>query len=133
MNTPAAIPTPIASPTRARPSTLVSGSLVPGEPSLELREGEVLLVHRPVGFAREVDGGRSSVDQRREVRAYRWRQLRGVTEVGRDVGEVLDRIRVIALAQERAGDPGAVPRELREVGSTVANGATEVGEVAVLV
>src|SRR5258706_5662990 len=100
MNTPAAIPMPIASHTRIAPSMLVSASLVSREPALERREREVIDAHRPAGLAREVDGQRRTVDQGREVRADRRWQLRGVPKVCRNVGAVFGRIRVVALAQE---------------------------------
>src|SRR6267142_2241922 len=97
--------------TMSAPSMLVSASLVPREPTLEGREREVLGVHRPIGLAGQVDRRRCPVDKWREVRADRRRQLRRIAEVGRDVGEVLDGIGVIALAQERARDPLVISRE----------------------
>src|ERR1700687_3599583 len=133
MKTPPAIPTPITSQTRIAPSTLVISSLFPCEPVLERREREVRVVGRPVHFARQVDRGRRTVDQRREVGADRRRELGEVSEVRRDVGEVLDRVGVITLAQERADDPVAIPWELVEVASALADRAAEIREVAVLV
>ena len=110
-----------------------SGSVVPREPALERGQLEVPIVHRPVGLAPEVDRGHRSVDQRCEVRSDRRRELGGVAEVRRDVGEVLDRVRVISLAQERANDPVSIARKGPKLRSAVTHRAAQVREVAVLV
>src|SRR5437773_5622852 len=95
--TPPAIPTPIASQMRIAPSMDID-SFSAGKPPLERLELALLPRERPRRTARHVVLRRRSVDERREMRADRRWQLRDVSEVRRDVGEVLHRIGVIALA-----------------------------------
>src|SRR6266545_2635666 len=99
MKTPAATPIPIASHTRIATST-DTASFSPGEPALEVRELEIRRRDRPVRSVREVVWKGRAVDERREVRADRRRELARVAEVRRDVGEVLHRIRMVALSEE---------------------------------
>src|SRR5687767_12415794 len=110
-----------------------SGSVFPREPALEGSQLEELIVHRPVRLAPEVDRGRGPIDERCEVRSDRRRELGGVAEGRRDVGEVLDRVRVIALAQERTDDPVSIPRKCRKLRSAVTDRSAQIREVAVLV
>src|SRR5439155_15036570 len=73
-----------------------------------LESGQVVVVGRDVVIELVREG--RAVDERRKVRRDRGRQLRGVAEVRRDVGEILDDVRVVALTKERGGDPAAVSR-----------------------
>jgi hypothetical protein len=110
-----------------------SGSVFPRKPPLERRKPEELIVAGPVGLALEVDSGRGSVDQWREVCPDRRRQLRGVAEFRRDVGEVLDWVRVIALTQEGTDDPFSIAGERRQLRSAALDRAAQIREVTVFV
>src|SRR6266850_523106 len=131
-NTPAVIPMPIASQIRIA-SSIDTRSLPSREPALECRELDIIARDGPVRPRREVVGQRRAIDERREVRADRRRQLARVAEVRGDVGEVLDRIGVVALFEEGAGHPAVVPREPRQEFPAVADGAPQVREVLILV
>src|SRR2546423_15424087 len=61
------------------------------------------------------------------------RKLRGVTEIRWDVGEVLDDVRVIALAQKGGSDPAAITRMVLDHGPAVGDGLAEAREAAILV
>ena len=67
------------------------------------------------------------------MRADRAGELRCIAEVRRDVGEVLHRVRVVALAQEGLRHPALVSREGVKQFPALAHGAAQVGEALVLV
>src|SRR6266850_1453135 len=131
-NTPAVIPMPIASQIRIA-SSIDTRSLPSREPALECRELDIIPRDGPVRPRREVVGQRRAIDERREVRADRRRQLARVAEVRGDVGEVLDRIGMVALFEEGAGHPAVVPREPRQEFPAVADGAPQVRKVLILI
>src|SRR5205823_13415676 len=105
--TPAVIPMPIASQMRIATST-DTRSCSAGEPTLERRQPELAVCEAPRRGCRHVVGGGRSVDERREARADRRRQLCGIAEIRRYVGEVLDRILVVALSGVAPRHPVAI-------------------------
>src|SRR5439155_520555 len=99
------------------------------ERALKIRELVRLVGEIAVELQRE---GRA-VDERAEVCRDRRRELGRVAEVRRNVGEVLDDVRVIALPEERAGHPLVIARVIARHQLTFRDHASQTGEAAVFV
>src|SRR5438067_1766868 len=123
---------PIASQMRIATST-DTRSCSAGEPALERRQPELVVCEAPRRGCRHVVGGGRSVDERREVRADRRRQLRGIAEIRRYVGEVLDRIRVVALSEEGPRHPVAISGKSPQRVTALAHRLAQVRELLIFV